>query len=77
MADVFRGTVQLQTKQPAIYSFFSGPVLNNELFFANGIRLSIFVNQTIILYTFCLLKIVFKETLAEKYSSLLKESLCI
>ena len=28
--------VQLQTKQPTIYSYFSGPVLNNELFFSNG-----------------------------------------
>ena len=44
--------VQVQTKQPTIYSFFSGPVLNNELFFANGKRLPIFVNQTI---EFCIL----------------------
>ena len=38
--------VQLQTKQLTIYSYFSGPVLNNELFFANGKILPIFVNQT-------------------------------
>ena len=28
-------------------SYFSGPVLNNELFFANGKILPIFVDQTI------------------------------
>ena len=39
--------VQLQTKQSPIYSYFSGPVLNNELFFANGKILPTFVNQTI------------------------------
>ena len=41
--------VQLQTEQPTIYSYFSGPVLNNELFFANYKRLPIFVNQTIVI----------------------------
>ena len=54
--------IQLQTKQPIIYSYFFGPVLNNKFFFANGKRLSIFVNQTIVesysvmlaMLTFCI-----------------------
>ena len=32
----------LQIKQHTIYRYFSGPVLNNKLFFVNGKRLSIF-----------------------------------
>ena len=30
---------------------FSAPVLNNKLFFANGKRLPIFVNQTVYVHT--------------------------
>ena len=45
--NIFEGTL---TKQPALYSYFSAPSLNNKLFFANGKRLPLFVNQTIKLW---------------------------
>ena len=43
---IFKGTL---TKQPAIYSYFSAPVLNNKLSLltSNGKRLPLFVNQTL------------------------------
>ena len=43
----FKGTL---TKKPAIYSYFSAPVLNKSLFFANSKRLPLFVNQIIVSY---------------------------
>ena len=44
---VFTG---INTKLPALYSYFSAPVLNNALFFDNGKILPLFVNQTIETY---------------------------
>ena len=47
--------VQLQTKRLTIY--FSDVVLNNELFFANDKRLSIFVNKTMVILEYELISI--------------------
>ena len=41
---LFKGTL---TKLPPIYIYFSAPVLNYKLVFANGKRLQLLVNQTI------------------------------
>ena len=41
---IFKGTITNKTTYNL--SYCSGPVLNNELFFANGKILAIFVNQT-------------------------------
>ena len=41
---IFKGTL---TKLHEIYSYFSAPVLNNNLVFANGKILPLFMNQTI------------------------------